>query len=138
MNHANAKLADVLREAVVWLQRPDNDFAWSPWNNEEEAVAELSAHIATLETGTLPPELDLWVLFAPTGPIQEVSVSSGWGDDFLSLAERFDRAVRRGRCPACGYDLRATPGRCPECGTAAAAVIVEAPAAPPSDPPAPW
>jgi hypothetical protein len=28
---------------------------------------------------------------------------------------------RAGRCPACGYDLRASPGRCPECGAAAAA-----------------
>jgi hypothetical protein len=37
----------------------------------------------------------LIVLFAPTGPIQEVSISSGWGNEFLDLAERFDRAVQR-------------------------------------------
>ena len=31
-------------------------------------------------------------------------------------ARRRRRLNRPGRCPACGYDLRATPGRCPECG----------------------
>ena len=34
---------------------------------------------------------------------------------------RHRRRLRAGRCPACGYDLRATPGRCPECGMIPAA-----------------
>jgi hypothetical protein len=33
----------------------------------------------------------------------------------LWLSKRLRRR-RPGRCPRCGYDLRATPGRCPECG----------------------
>jgi hypothetical protein len=93
MADAKTELSNILREAIAWLLRPGNDFAWSWWNNASEAVAELSGHVAALEAGTLPPKLDLTVVFAPTGPIQEVGVSSGWGEAFLELSGRFDRAV---------------------------------------------
>ena len=37
---------------------------------------------------------------------------------------RARRRARAGLCPACGYDLRASPGRCPECGEPAPAELV--------------
>jgi hypothetical protein len=92
---AHAKLVEVLREARSLLAIPGNDFAWSSWADAAAALTELDQHIATIEKGELPPELDLTVLFAPTGPIQEVSLSSGWADEFLALAARFDRAAAR-------------------------------------------
>jgi hypothetical protein len=76
------------------LGRPENDFTWSSWKNAEAALREIDAVIARVSRGEMPDQRQLAVLFAPTGPIQEVSVSSGWGEMFLELAARLDAAMR--------------------------------------------
>jgi hypothetical protein len=87
-------LADVLRSVRELLSSPDNDFAWSSWTDRNAAVAEVESMLALLDGGELPDRLQVSVLFAVTGPLQEVSLSSGWADTFLKVAERFDRAER--------------------------------------------
>ena len=93
MNTATQELANVLREARSLLALPDNNFDWSSWTDTEAALDEMDGLIAVLETGSLPPQGSVSILFAPAGPIQEVSLSSGWGDAFVALADRCDAAV---------------------------------------------
>ena len=90
MKSAREVLVEVLEEAKALLARPENDFAWSSFGGCKEAIAEIDEHIARVKNGDTSRRPDLRMLFAPTGPIQEVSVSSGWGDEFLELAQRFD------------------------------------------------
>lgn len=90
---ARQELGNVLREARSFLALPGNNFDWSSWGDAAAALAEVDGLIAVLEAGRLPSRLTVSVLFAPTGPIQEVSLSSGWAEEFLALASRCDTAV---------------------------------------------
>ncbi len=93
MDLAREELVKVLLDARAILARPENDFSWSSWEDAAHAIGELDALLVALQTGELPKRLDIEVLFAPTGPLQEVSLSSGWAHPFLTLATRFDKAV---------------------------------------------
>jgi hypothetical protein len=87
-----SSLEAVLLDARALLARPNNDFSWSAWKDREAALAELDGVIDEVRQGRLP-RVTLNVLFGPTGPIQETSISSGWGDEFLEVAARYDQAV---------------------------------------------
>jgi hypothetical protein len=87
MDHLQ-KLIAVLREARAFLALESNDFLWSSWKDQNQAISEIDSIIRELENGSVP---DMRVLFAPTGPMQEVGLSSGWEQEFLELAERFDK-----------------------------------------------
>jgi hypothetical protein len=86
-------LVSILEEARGLLAADGNDFSWSSWRDRDAALDEIDMILAELRSGIIPSTLTLNVLFAPTGPIQEVSLSSGWGDAFIQLANRFDDAM---------------------------------------------
>ena len=97
---ARQELVEVLRQARSLLALPDNNFDWSSWADADAALREVDGLVAKVQSGQLPERLAIEVLFAPTGPIQETSLSSGWAQEFLALASKCDAAVERvyGKC----------------------------------------
>jgi hypothetical protein len=88
------ELIDVLLEARRLVALPANDFTWSSFVDQDSALREIDAHIARVRAGSTDTGA-MTVLFLPTGPMQELSLSSGWGDAFVTLADRFDHACLR-------------------------------------------
>lgn len=87
-------LIEVFAESRRLVALEGNDFSWSGWEDADEALAEIDAILEVLRQGR-SPGASTNVLFLPTGPLQELSLSSGWGNEFVALADRFDRAIEQ-------------------------------------------
>ena len=98
MDATNEALRDqvlaVLDEVIDRLGRPDADYSYSSFISPESGIAEVDGYREQFRAGVLRPGT-LPLLFAPTGPIQEVAISSGWGDRFCELAAQLDAAFDR-------------------------------------------
>ncbi len=84
-------LTDVMLDVRRLLALPGNDFSWSSFADQYSALRELDTHIESLRRGSTKTG-GMSLLFAPTGPVQEVAISSGWGDEFVALGHRYDVA----------------------------------------------
>jgi hypothetical protein len=111
---------------VLWISTPTSGPLWLTWEHDSRQPLPLIRrpyrwwHPAGLYfdrttrsgapgTVTRLATVPYWLLVTPTAVVSGLSVRA---------TSRRRRLRRSGLCPACGYDLRATPGRCPECGEA--------------------
>lgn len=88
------KIIGILNEIIQILRARRTDVVWSYYDTVDEAVADLNSHIERLRSGDLSGMFDLKMLFAPTGSLQEISINSGWGNEFLVISEKFDKAIK--------------------------------------------
>lgn len=88
------KLLHVFREVERLIRLPDNNFIYSGWDDTEDALAEIMPIYERVRQNQFPIHAD--ILFLPTGPLQETSLSSGWGDEFCTVADIYDYAME---CP---------------------------------------
>ena len=96
-NKINKKIAEVINIIKVLkgiIKSPETDILHSSFNTGEEVLNELNTHIQKLMKEDFSKIEDLIILFAPTSDLQEISITSGWGKQFLSIAERFDGAIK--------------------------------------------
>lgn len=59
----------------------------------DEVLEELSVLKKGINEGNSDDCKKMLFLLAPTGSLQEISISSGWGDEFLVIAESLEKEL---------------------------------------------
>lgn len=84
------KLIETIEQTRVLVAAPGNEFIYCGWLGYDDALTEIDMHLEKLRRDDLSELSALRVLFAPTGPLQDLSAESGWSEEYLALSSVFD------------------------------------------------
>ncbi|MZQ84915.1 hypothetical protein GQF01_22650 [Paenibacillus sp. 5J-6] len=91
MNDRKQLLTSLLLQVRDQVDSPTTDISWSKYDSLEELLQFLDILIKKVkesEEDSINSIIeDLKLLFAPTGSLQEISISSGWTKEFLELSQ---------------------------------------------------
>ena len=87
-------LIEILETVKKLITEPRTDISWSTFDNKDELIIEIDAHIQKLKLRDFSKVKDLILLFAPTSDFQEISLSSGWSNQYLNISEKFDIVIK--------------------------------------------
>ncbi len=85
------KLFVILSTIKVLLETESDNDGWS-FESPKESLTIIDQTIAFFQNpdkNSYPENIDMQ--FGPTGPLQEISISNGWSEVFLKLAEQYDK-----------------------------------------------
>ncbi len=89
----NNELIELLTELKKRIS-DDSDVAWTRFNTVQELRDHIDDFISRLQHGDKDVLNEINIDFAPTSTFQELSISNGWSDDFMKLADQFDRIYK--------------------------------------------
>ncbi len=85
------QLREVLQQMKKLVER-SGESDWTPFTPVEVST-DLDIAISQLERGEALDGDHLKMLFAPTGPLQEISMSNDWTKEYLALSSKFDDLI---------------------------------------------
>jgi hypothetical protein len=91
---ANAlEILKLLDQLIVYINTGSLNTLYTKWNDSAAAISELETLYNKIERNEYSALIELKILFAPTGSLQDLSIDNGWADEFLVLAEQFDKLI---------------------------------------------
>jgi hypothetical protein len=90
----NEILINMLDEIKEIIRTRDTNMVWSTFDTKEVLILELENYIQRLQNNEFSPIEQLIGLFLPTGDLQEIAISSGWGEEYLSISKKFDDLIQ--------------------------------------------
>jgi|KBSSwiS6_1023812.scaffolds.fasta_scaffold20545_2 hypothetical protein len=85
----NQELIDIINKVKAKIS-DNSDMVWTHYGNAKQLTDELRLYTQELQNGNMSSLEKIKLLFLPTGTLQEHSISNGWRDEYLKLAEKFD------------------------------------------------
>lgn len=68
----------------------ETDIVWTRFDSVSELMADLDNYITRINSSDKSVYKDLKFEFLPTSSLHELSISNGWGGEFVEIAEKYD------------------------------------------------
>lgn len=82
---------ELIDELLSIVRSGPQDVDWQPWyDDERDLIDDLRDHADRMRQGDESRLPELKFMLLPTGALNEVAFSSGWGEAYVRLANQFD------------------------------------------------